>query len=76
MWPTKYPADTRWADGYPDPNIVTANEIGLPVERRVELKVTAEDAAPSFWLPELHGKNDIIPGQTHGFWLAVPSPSY
>lgn len=65
-----------WDDAYPNQEIVTANEIRLPVERRVELKVTAEDAALSFWLPELHSKNDIIPGQTHVFWLAVPSPKY
>jgi cytochrome c oxidase subunit II len=57
-----------WHVRYRDPErpyreFVTANEIHLPVGRPVELKLRSADVIHSFWVPNLHGKMDMIPGR-------------
>src|SRR5262245_23422264 len=51
-----------WEVRYPERNIVTANEIHIPVGKRVLVKLTTADVIHSFWVPQLHGKIDLIPG--------------
>jgi cytochrome c oxidase subunit II len=41
----------------------TANEIHIPVGRPVDIELTTNDVIHSFWVPELHGKVDLINGQ-------------
>jgi len=43
----------------------TANEIHVPVGRQVEIQLTSADVIHSFWVPRLHGKIDVIPGDTN-----------
>jgi cytochrome c oxidase subunit II len=43
--------------------VETANELRLPVGRRVELQLTSPDVIHSFWVPSLAGKMDAIPGR-------------
>lgn len=52
-----------WEVHYPDQDIVTANEIHVPVDRPVRINLTTEDVIHSFWIPRVHGKIDMIPGQ-------------
>jgi cytochrome c oxidase subunit 2 len=55
-----------WEVRYPDTGAVTANEIHIPVGRDVRVSMTSEDVIHSFWVPSLHGKVDLIPGEdTH-----------
>ncbi|HXW00915.1 MAG TPA: cytochrome c oxidase subunit II, partial [Anaerolineae bacterium] len=63
-----------WEVNYPLQEFTTANEIHIPVGPPVELKVTSIDVIHSFWVPELHGKIDLIPGQTNSFWLQADEP--
>jgi cytochrome c oxidase subunit II len=50
-------------DGEPASNIVhTANEIHIPVGRPVKFRLTSTDVIHSFWVPNLGGKKDLIPG--------------
>jgi cytochrome c oxidase subunit II len=60
-----------WEVRYPDHNIVTANEIHIPVGARVELYLTSSDVIHSLWVPSLHGKADLIPGQTNRMILSA-----
>jgi len=46
-------------------DIVTANEIHLPVSQPVEFWVQSADVIHSFWVPGLAGKIDMIPGRTN-----------
>jgi len=48
---------------------VTANEIHLPVNQPVHVRLRSADVIHSFWLPQLAGKTDVIPGQTNEMWL-------
>jgi cytochrome c oxidase subunit 2 len=49
--------------------VTTANEIHLPIGRPVVFKVTSRDVIHSFWVPNLHGKRDLIPGYITAIWL-------
>ncbi len=42
----------------------TANEMHIPVNTPVYLRITAADVIHSFWVPELAGKKDAVPGRT------------
>jgi cytochrome c oxidase subunit II len=58
-----------WEVNYPDEGIVTANEIHIPVGKTVELVLTSGDVIHSFWVPQLGGKMDMIPGRTNRMTL-------
>ena len=46
-------------------DIITANEMVIPVNRQVALTITSNDVIHSFWIPALNGKKDAVPGQHH-----------
>jgi len=50
-----------WEVKYPDQGITTANEIHIPVGLPVQIQLQSADVIHSFWVPELHGKMDLIP---------------
>ncbi len=56
-----------WAIDYrsddPSQGFQTANEIHLPVNVPVTLSLHSPDVIHSFWVPNLHGKQDLIPGR-------------
>lgn len=58
-----------WEVHYPEYQVVTANEVHLPVGQPVEIELVSDDVIHSFWVPELHGKLDLNPGMTNRFWL-------
>jgi len=45
-----------------DQTLTTANEIHIPVGQPVSLALQSADVIHSFWVPELAGKKDLIPG--------------
>jgi len=56
-------------DSVPSHSFTTANEIHLPVGVPILLRVRSADVIHSFWVPELGGKIDVIPGQTNESWI-------
>jgi cytochrome c oxidase subunit 2 len=54
-----------WRIRYQPSGVVSANEVRLPADRPVDLVLRAEDVIHSFWVPQLAGKVDLIPGQTN-----------
>jgi cytochrome c oxidase subunit 2 len=61
--------------GHPELGFVTANEVHLPVGIPVRVRLHAADVIHSFWLPQIAGKTDVIPGQTNEMWLEAAKPS-
>ena len=61
-WEVKYPSD-------PSHTVVTANEIHVPVGQPVRVELTSADVIHSFWIPQLAGKTDVIPGQRNVTWI-------
>jgi cytochrome c oxidase subunit II len=67
-WEVEYP------DSAPQRRVTTANEIHVPVGRPVELRLTSADVIHSFWVPNLHGKKDLIPGHQAVTWFRADRP--
>lgn len=63
-----------WEIRYPGTNIVTANEIHIPVGDAEHLAVKSADVIHDFWVPELGRKIDIIPGVENHIWLSADTP--
>jgi cytochrome c oxidase subunit II len=72
-----------WQFSYPEEKIVTANELVIPTGRDVFVKLTACNGTGqsrtcnvihSFWVPELSGKMDVVPGQTNTLTLSADEP--
>ena len=66
--------EIQYEDGVPSQRVVTANELHLPINRPVVLKVTSRDVIHSFWVPNLQGKRDLIPGYTTAVWVRADRP--
>lgn len=55
----------EYQDGPVDRWFETANELHLPRGRSAEITLTSNDVIHSFWVPNLSGKEDLIPGRTN-----------
>jgi len=56
-WEVQYQNDPE-----PYKSVTTANEIHLPLGKTIEFDLESADVIHSFWVPNLHGKKDMIPG--------------
>lgn len=67
-----------WEVRYRDPatgaDIVTANEIRIPVGKPVYLALTSADVIHSFWVPQLAGKMDMLPGRMQHLLVTATAP--
>jgi cytochrome c oxidase subunit 2 len=63
-----------WQFHYADQNVDSLNELRIPVGRPVVFDVTARDVIHSFWVPELFGKIDAVPGRTNQTWTQAEVP--
>ena len=63
-----------WEVRYLDEGFTTANEFQIPVDRPVELTLRSDDVIHSFWVPDLAGKIDMVPGQTNHLQLEAHEP--
>jgi cytochrome c oxidase subunit 2 len=67
-----------WKAEYVHPDasrrFLTANEIHVPVGRPVVLNLRAADVIHSFWIPSLHGKRDMIPGEVNTITIRADKP--
>jgi cytochrome c oxidase subunit 2 len=63
-----------WEFRYPQYNVVTANELHIPVSnpafsRPTFMKLTSAEVMHSFWVPRLAGKTDLLPNRVNEMWL-------
>jgi cytochrome c oxidase subunit 2 len=58
-----------WEVRYPGSRAVTANEIHIPLGRRLRVRVESADVIHSFWVPQLGPKMDMIRGHPSFVWL-------
>jgi cytochrome c oxidase subunit 2 len=58
-----------WEFDYLDQKIATANELHIPVGTTVQVALESVDVIHSFWVPQLSGKTDVVPGQHNTMWL-------
>jgi cytochrome c oxidase subunit 2 len=55
--------EARYADDTPAGGFAVANELHVPVGRPIVISLKADDVIHTFWVPNLHGKKDMIPGR-------------
>lgn len=53
----------------PDEQVVSANELHIPVGEPVNFKLGSVDVIHSFWVPKLAGKLDMVPNNENRMWL-------
>lgn len=58
-----------WEFDYPDYAFVTANVLHVPIGTVVNVEIESVDVIHSFWVPQLAGKTDAIPGQVNRMWF-------
>jgi cytochrome c oxidase subunit II len=49
--------------------VVTANEIHIPVGKRLLVDLRSADVIHDFWAPELGRKIDVVPGHPNRLWI-------
>jgi cytochrome c oxidase subunit 2 len=67
-WRVRYPAHGDGAE------VVTANEIVVPVGQPITVSVTSADVIHSFWIPNFGGKVDMIPGRMNRLNFTAERP--
>lgn len=63
-----------WEFRYPQSNVVTANELHVPLSSASAplptfIKLTSADVIHSFWVPQLGGKTDLLPDRVNEMWI-------
>ena len=63
-----------WEFKYPELKVVTANELHIPAGQLLAFNLHAPDVIHSFWMPQLGGKRDVVPGRVNRIMLAPDGP--
>ena len=67
-----------WEFDYGDLGFVTAGELHVPIDddHPADMFLTLEsaDVIHSFWVPQLGGKTDVVPGRINHLWLQADRP--
>jgi cytochrome c oxidase subunit II len=63
-----------WEIRYPKSNVVTANEIHVPVSylstpHPIKLNLESVDVVHGFWIPQLNGKSWVVPNENNSLWI-------
>jgi len=66
--------EIEYEDAVASQRVLTANELHIPINRPIVLKVSSRDVIHSFWVPNLQGKRDLIPGYITAIWLQADRP--
>lgn len=61
-------------DPVPSRQFTSANEIYVPVGRPVNVVLESRDVIHSLWIPNIHGKRDLIPGHTSSYFIQADRP--
>jgi cytochrome c oxidase subunit II len=61
--------EVQYTDTAPQRRLNTANEIHIPVHRPVLFTLSSVDVIHSFWIPNLNGKRDLVPGHPNDAWF-------
>jgi cytochrome c oxidase subunit 2 len=65
-----------WEFDYENANIVTADELVVPTGTIVHLDLKSDNVIHSFWVPQLTGKTDVVPGHDNTKWFQADKVGY
>lgn len=67
--------EVQYVYGGVSQHVADANEIHIPVGQPVDIDLESRDVIHSFWVPELHGKVDLIPGMVNRIRIQADRPA-
>ena len=72
-WVFNYPKEDRFKA--PDGSyLVGAEELHIPANTKVLIKLSSKDVIHSFWVPNIGGKKDAVPGRATELWIEADKP--
>jgi cytochrome c oxidase subunit II len=66
--------EVEYLSGGVNEHFITANEIHIPAGRTIDIDLVSADVIHSFWVPALHGKVDLVPGQINRIRVEASQP--
>lgn len=66
--------EVRYLDPDPSRHVVSANELHIPTGQPVRVRLRASDVIHSFWVPNLKGKIDLVPGRENEIVIQADAP--
>lgn len=63
-----------WEINYPSAKFTTANELHLPVGKKILLELRSADVIHDWWVPALGNKMDLVPGRVNHLWVTIQKP--
>jgi cytochrome c oxidase subunit II len=63
-----------WEAHYKDTGVVVANELHIPVGKKLYVFLDSADVIHNFWVPQLARKLDAIPGFPNAIWMEAQKP--
>jgi cytochrome c oxidase subunit 2 len=71
-WEIHYPYMGNPGEDGQNETLITANEVYVPVGQDVQIKLYSNNVIHSFYVPQLIGKMDVIPGHENRISFTVP----
>lgn len=65
-----------WEFDYENAHITTADELVIPTGTIIHLDLKSDNVIHSFWVPQLTGKTDVVPGHANTKWFQADTPGY
>ncbi len=65
-----------WELRYAQSGVTAANEIHLPVGKRLLFRLESADVIHGFWVPSFGQKIDVIPGHPNHMWQTITRPGF
>jgi cytochrome c oxidase subunit 2 len=66
--------DAEYLSSQPGLRVHAPTEIHIPTGCLVDIELQSVDVIHSFWIPKLHGKVDLVPGQVNHIRVQTDSP--
>jgi cytochrome c oxidase subunit 2 len=63
-----------WEFYYPKYNITTADTLEIPTNTVIHVDLFSNNVIHSFWVPQLTGKTDVVPGHNNSKWFIANEP--
>lgn len=72
-WVFNYPKEDRFKlnDGT---YLQGATELHIPVGQKIHIQLSSKDVIHSFWVPNIGGKKDAVPGRPTDLWIQADKP--
>lgn len=65
-----------WEFDYENAHITTADELVVPTGTIIHLDLKSDNVIHSFWVPQLTGKTDVVPGHANTKWFQADKTGY